>query len=207
MIIIHHGIGVVNGIYQYIEDNGYQQIKSAYEKLNAEEVKELVKDLKQVYPQNKPCLIAGPLDEADPSNLDTLLKIVEEPLPNTPTLILWAYDLGSVPFTIRSRCGEKYWFGVEQDHPLLKKANEFLNFIFFKRDLLEANSIIKSIEKGKERDFIEACCESLIKNDSLFFFLDRYDIYSLFKEHLRNKRISKLSLYALMCSLTDCKLT
>lgn len=197
MIIVHHGLGVAKGIETFIEENELKQVKPSYEKLNAEEVKNLVADLKIIYPDKNPCLIAGPLDEADPSNLDTLLKIVEEPLPNTPTLILWAHDFGSVPPTIRSRCGEKYWFAVEQDHSLLDKANDFLNAILINRNYSHIISSLKEIPKGSERSFIEACCESILKNESLQYYQDRFILFPVFKRHLMNKRISKLSLYSL----------
>jgi len=197
MIIVHHGLGVSKGIETFIEENSLKQVKPSYEKLNAEEVRNLVADLKVIYPDKNPCLIAGPLDEADPSNLDTLLKIVEEPLPNTPTLILWAHDFGSVPPTIRSRCGERYWFAVEQDHNLLNKANDFLNAILIDRKFNEIISIIKEIPKGSERSFMEACCESLLKNESLEYYQDRFSLFTIIKRHLMNKRISKLSLYSL----------
>ncbi len=201
MIIVHHGLGVHKGIETFIEENGFKQVKPAYEKLNVEEVKNLVADLKVIYPEPKPCLIAGPLDEAEPSNLDTLLKIVEEPLPNTPTLILWAYDFGSVPSTIRSRCGEKYWFAPEQDHKLLDKANSFLTASLIDKDFASAILILKEINKGLERSFIEACCESLLKNPDLEYHLNRFSLFTIFKRHLLNKRISKLSLYSLTSDL------
>ena len=207
MIIVHHGLGVTKGIEIFIEENSLKQVKPSYEKLNAEEVKNLVADLKIIYPDKNPCLIAGPLDEADPSNLDTLLKIVEEPLPNTPTLILWAYDFGSVPSTIRSRCGEKYWFAPEQDHSLLNKANLYLDAILIDRNYNDLISLLKEIPKGSERSFIDACCESILKNESLKYYQNRFVLFPIFKRHLMNKRISKLSLYSLTGELIQLDLS
>lgn len=194
MIIIHHGLGVTQGLSEYIEDNGLKQVKPAYEKLNADGVRNLVADLKQIYPINKPCLIAGPLDDADFKVLDTLLKIIEEPIPNTPELILWAYDLGSVPLTIRSRCGEKYWFGVDVEHKCLSKAKSLIDALI-EKDYQEVLSVVKSLGDLSERDLIEALCELAVQDENLLRF------YPNLKHHLSNKRINKLGLYSILSDL------
>ena len=193
MIIIHHGPGVQNGIGQYIEELDFNQVKDAYEKLNAEEIRNLCEDLKQAYPYQNPCLVAGPIDEADPSKLDTLLKILEEPLPNTPTLILWANDFGAIPPTIRSRCGERYWFDNQQEHPLLDKALDFVNAILAK-DQHKAFSILKGVEKSKERDFINALAEAFVTKNQI-------KMWDTIKQHTLYKRVSRLGLYSILIDL------
>jgi hypothetical protein len=197
MIIIHHGPGVQSGIGEYVNELNLTQVKEAYEKLNAEEIRNLCEDLKQSYPYQNPCLIAGPIDDADPSQLDTLLKIIEEPLPNTPIPILWANDFGAIPNTIRSRCGERYWFDNQTEHPMLDKALEFVNALNSK-DSYKSFSILKSVDKSKERDFIDALAEALVVKK-------QFKLWDTIKPYTLSKRVSRIGLYSLFIELEENK--
>lgn len=160
MIFIHHGRGVEAGIAEELE--GYTLVHPPITNLKVDGVRLLVSLFTQVYPHRNPCLVAGALDEADPSALDILLKRIEEPTPNSPTLILWAHDLGGVPDTIRSRCGERYHFAPQHEHELYDDANAL--FAHLREDnLLRGLKVLAKVEKGSERAFLEAYLEVLVR--------------------------------------------
>jgi hypothetical protein len=52
-------------------------------------------------------VVIGPLEDATLNALDALLKTLEEP-PEGFSFILWAYDLGMVRETVKSRCFHYY---------------------------------------------------------------------------------------------------
>lgn len=53
-------------------------------------------------------VVLGPVDEVAPATSDVLLKTLEERGPFSPRPFLWAWDLGGVAPTVRSRC-LVYW--------------------------------------------------------------------------------------------------
>ena len=58
-------------------------------------------------------VVIGPMDLATPEAADALLKVVEEPSPYTKPF-LWAYDIGEVSPTIRSRCHAVWAYDTEE---------------------------------------------------------------------------------------------
>lgn len=194
MIFIHHGRGVEQGLAEVLEDK--YLIVEPISDLKVASVKHLVELYSQVYPYKNPCLVAGPLDEADPSTLDILLKRIEEPIRNAPELILWARDLGGVPDTIRSRCGEKYHYAPPQEH---EKYEEGL--IVFKAlkegDLGKVLSVLKDLKAGDERGLLEAFVEAILASNE-------YELYSEpLKRLVSRTRISKASLYGFFLGLGE----
>jgi len=170
MIFIHHGRGVESGLADALE--GFDLVHEPFSDLKVDGVRKLIEFFTQVYPHHNPCLVAGPLDEADPRALDILLKRIEEPTPKSPTLILWANDLGSVPPTIRSRCGEKFHFAPVMRHDLYEEAKALFD------DLRADNYLggmmtLKRVEKGSERSFFEAYLEVILNEDSLHLYTER----------------------------------
>ena len=83
MIIIHHGTGVESGLAEALE--GKKPCKAPYENLKTDSVRDLVDTFSKIWPIDNPVLVAWPLDEADPSVLDILLKRIEEPLEGSPS--------------------------------------------------------------------------------------------------------------------------
>jgi len=186
MIFIHHGRGVEAGLADALE--GYQLVHDPISDLKVDGVRKLIGLFTQVYPHRNPCLVAGPLDQADPRALDILLKRIEEPTPNSPTLILWANDLGSVPPTIRSRCGEKFHYAPIMRHNLYEEAKALVH------DLRADNGlgvmmVLKQVEKGSERSFLEAYLEVLLEEEHLSLYTERL------KSLLSRKTISQSLLY------------
>jgi hypothetical protein len=192
MIFIHHGRGVEGGLGELLEE--YDLVHPPITDLKVEGVRELVGLYSQSYPQRNPCLVAGPLDEADPSTLDILLKRIEEPIKNAPTLILWARDLGGVPSTIRSRCGEKFHYAPHSVHPNKAQGDALFRSII-EDDLLGVITLLRGVENGQERGVLEAYVENLIEGG-------REDLYGEgLKGLLDQVRISKSSLFGYFLGL------
>lgn len=58
-------------------------------------------------------VLVGPIDEASPATSDVLLKVIEELDPRGVKPFLWAWDLGGVSVTLRSRCVLQFCPGVD----------------------------------------------------------------------------------------------
>lgn len=58
-------------------------------------------------------VLVGPVDEANPATSDVLLKTIEEFDPDGTRPFLWAWDLGGVSPTLRSRCVLKFCPGTD----------------------------------------------------------------------------------------------
>jgi len=167
MIYIHHGPGVENKLSDLLE--GKILVKPAYEDLKTDAVKDLVAQFSQVWPQDNACLMAGPLDEASPDVLDTLLKRIEEPFERAPELILWARDYGGVPLTIRSRCGERYHYAPELRSDLYKYG-EALFLAVKAKDALGVVSALKAVNSGDIALLVKAYIEVLLEERELEFY-------------------------------------
>ncbi len=186
MLFIHHGSGVERALADLME--GKTLVKPPYVDLKTEAVKELVEVYSQVWPQENPLLVAGPLDEANPQTLDILLKRIEEPFPNSPELILWARDYGSVPDTIRSRCGERFHYQPQPQHPLYEDAKT-LSKALLDGNLVLVSDCLKKIERGQYRAFLEAYVDVLVDEG----LVERYD--DEIKKVLKRPHVRKISVY------------
>lgn len=58
-------------------------------------------------------VFVGPVDEVNPATSDVLLKTIEEFDPEGTRPFLWAWDLGGVSLTLRSRCILKFCAGTD----------------------------------------------------------------------------------------------
>ena len=194
MLFIHHGSGVERALADLME--GKTLVKPPYRDLKTDQVKELVEVYSQVWPQNNPLLVAGPLDEANPQTLDILLKRIEEPYPNSPELILWARDYGSVPETIRSRCGERFHYQPQPQHPLYEDAEKLYNGL--KADnLVLVSDCLKKIDKGQHRAFLEAYVDVLVEEEDM----DLYD--EGLREVLSRPLVRKVCVYGYFLGLEN----
>lgn len=186
MIKIHHGPGVEAGVAELLEDKTL--VRPPYRDLKVDAVRELMEAYTQPWPYVNPTLVAGPLDEANPSTLDILLKRIEEPLSGSPELVLWAYDFGSVPDTIRSRCGEVYHFAPPTRHRLTEQGERLYGAI--KQDnLVGVSEVLGSLQKEDYRGILEALVEVMgLRED--------YELYTEdLKGLLRRSVISQVALY------------
>jgi len=186
MITIHHGSGVETALSEILEEKTL--IRPPYSDLKTEQVKELVDVYSQVWPQKRATLVAGPLDYANPSTLDILLKRIEEPLDGSPELILWANDYGSVPATIRSRCAEKFHYQPTGKHILYSLAESTLDAVLA-NNLVSLSDCLGRVDTGQYRDFLEAYVEVILDKG----YVDIYD--DDLKRVLKRTRVSQVALY------------
>ena len=180
--MIHHGNGVETALGEILDCKTL--IHPPFSDLKVDAVKKLVVLFSQNHPQHSPCLVAGPLDDADPSTLDILLKRIEEPVKFAPELILWARDYGSVPLTIRSRCGEKYHYAPQQEHEMKSRAQSIYFALRDKKEL-DLFSLLRDVPKGEERAVLEAYLEVLVEESDY----QRYD--STLKEVMNVSRLNR----------------
>lgn len=151
---------------------GKTLVKPAYTDLKKDDIRDLAYQFSQVWPQERSCLMAGPIDEVDrPDLLDILLKGIEEPLRGAPELILWARDYGGVPLTIRSRCGEKYHYAPEMRSDLYTHGEALFRAVK-KKDVLGVVSALKSSEKGDLALLLKAYLEVLLEEREMDYYDD-----------------------------------
>lgn len=196
MIIIHHGSGVEQGLAEALE--GKNLVKPPYETLKTDQVRELVEVYSKIWPIKNPALVAGPLDEANPSTLDILLKRIEEPLEGSPELFLWARDYGTVPDTIRSRCGEVYHYQPVGQHILYQTAEDMVEALR-ENNLVSVSDILRSIEGSQSRIFLDAYVEVLLNKG----FYNMYD--ERLQRILKRKRVSSVALYGYFLGGLSCQ--
>ena len=186
MIVIHHGSGVEQALAELLEDKTL--VKPAYVDLKVDAVRDLVEAYSQVWPHKNPCLLAGPLDEANPSTLDVLLKRIEEPLKGAPELLLWAKDYGSVPDTIRSRCSERYHYQPEGRHTLYTSGERLFDAVK-EGSLVDLCDTLRHIGKDDYRGVLEAYVEVIVERGG-------WDQYTEgLKRLLKRTRVSQVALY------------
>jgi len=170
MIFIHHGTGVEAYLSELLETK--KLVVPEYKNLNVASVKDLVSNYSKVWPVRDGVIVAGALDQVRSTEiLDILLKSIEDPIPNAPELILWAYDLGSVPKTIRSRCGEKYHYQYETQNVHYKDAERLLKALKDK-DILSLTLILKNVPKSDVGAFINGFMEVLLDHNLVGFYED-----------------------------------
>jgi hypothetical protein len=196
MIVIHHGSGVETALGELLEDKNL--VKPPYKDLKADAVRDLVDTYSQVWPIRNPVIVAGPLDEANPSTLDILLKRIEEPLEGSPELILWARDYGSVPPTIRSRCGEQFHYQFVGQHELYQLAETLLKGLL-EKNLVVVSDSLRKVDTGQYRAFLEAYVEVILDREEV-------DLYTEdLKMVLRRPRVSQVALYGFFLGGLKCQ--
>lgn len=109
------------------------------------------------------CIVLGPMDRTKAQSSDILLKIVEEPRANSHVAVLWAFDLGGVSGTLRSRC-RAIWSPADAvlDETMLADARQGL------LDALSGKAGDLSLRmtrwKGKESELLDAICKNLARD-------------------------------------------
>lgn len=102
-------------------------------------------------------VVLGPLDRTAEKSADVLLKIVEEH-DSCAVPILWAYDLGGVRPTIRSRC-LSVWApatGLEESDEQLEEVSRKLVSAYLSGRYYEVPVLVQEM-KGREPDLL---CET-----------------------------------------------
>ena len=80
---------------------------------------------------------------------------------------------------------------------MLDKALEFVNALNSK-DSYKSFSILKSVDKSKERDFIDALAEALVVKK-------QFKLWDTIKPYTLSKRVSRIGLYSLFIELEENK--
>lgn len=106
-------------------------------------------------------VLLGPLDEITPVVGDVLLKTLEEFNPNGLRPFLWAWDLGGVIPTIRSRCLDVYAPGVADRLEAFKTEGENLLKFFLIRDWASLVESWKEGDRGQEVLLLGATVQAL----------------------------------------------
>lgn len=111
--ILFHGPGAE--IEGYASAKGYGRLLPfTGSELKKEGARELVSLLShRPVGGGRASIFVGPVDEVNPATSDVLLKTIEEFDPDGTRPFLWAWDLGGVSHTLRSRCILKFCSGVD----------------------------------------------------------------------------------------------
>jgi len=126
--------------------------------LKTDEAREAVVCLQSPPVEGVGVVVIGPMDEALPKASDVLLKRIEEFDGSRVQPILWAYDLGGVSPTVRSRCLDEWVpsVGTSADNEEITSAgwslvDAALNEDFFRLpELLRPLLTKEDKTKGKE---------------------------------------------------------
>lgn len=110
----------------------------------------------------KGVLVVGPMDSANRKSSDVLLKSIEEYNAQVVEPILWAYDLGGVSKTIRSRCIDRWCPKNEEADPddELVAAGYDLVYASLEGESWRVPSIVKKY-KGREGDLMRSIVDAL----------------------------------------------
>lgn len=193
MITIHHGQGFnLNSILEdkFLVAEPFTNIKTA-------DIRQIVELYTQTHPYNNACIVAGPIDEANPDILDPLLKPMEEPIPNAPILILWAKDIADVPDPIRSRCAERYYPSYALQHEIKYLGSDLKTHLYNKDRLNVIRTLKETPDKG-EILLIEALLESILEDED---YLRSIKVWDFIKQKGMPLKGSKSTLYSLVLSL------
>jgi len=146
-------------------------------------------------------LTFGPVDKAAQSATDVLLKVIEEFDPQGVRPLLWAYDLGSVSNTIRSRCLHRWCpYAEENPTPDTTTAEAVLNDVL-RGDRAGVIGIIhrylKAADDAKEATPRLLECLALVLADQPDeLYGTRYDLWQSVRRLSGFKHVSKLELTA-----------
>lgn len=131
------------------------------EALKKDDARELVALLGQTPVGSKAWAVAvGPLDEISPAVADVLLKTLEEFKPEGIRPFLWAWDLGGVIPTIRSRCVQEFVPGVDERVSSSRGQAEKLVSAYIQKNWTDLVSELKE-SKGDEEFVLLAVVEVL----------------------------------------------
>lgn len=109
-------------------------------------------------------LLIGPMDRAEQKATDVLLKIIEEFDPEGVRPVLYAYDLGSVSSTIKSRCIHRWCpDGPEdpQDEERVKLAFDLVDATL-QTDRARVIEALRDVKGPEGAEIIEACAQVLV---------------------------------------------
>ena len=113
----------------------------------------------------KGIVVVGPMDRANWQAADVLLKTIEEFNSRVVQPILWAFDLGGVSATIRSRCIDRWCpqiEDVEEDDELVAAGYDLV-FASIEGELWQIPEKVKTF-KNREHELLGALVDALRMN-------------------------------------------
>jgi hypothetical protein len=93
-------------------------------------------------------VLVGPVDEVNPATSDVLLKTIEEFDPEGTRPFLWAWDLGGVSLTLRSRCILQFCPGVDARTEGYDTVAESLLAAYHEGDWVTVVEMLKEAESS-----------------------------------------------------------
>ena len=119
------------------------------EGLKTEEAREAVSLINETpVGDRKGVILIGPMDTANEKASDVLLKSLEDFNEKVIQPILWAYDIGNVIPTIRSRCISKWCFAKEQVSPEMQELAIGLLSAWVQKDVKHIVDTLKANKKN-----------------------------------------------------------
>lgn len=174
-VVLYHGPGAEGEARRRAREHGL--VQPFQSSLKKEDARELVSLLSQTPIGEKSwSVVVGPLDEITPIVSDVLLKTIEEFNPEGIRPFLWAWDLGGVMPTIRSRCVHQFIPGKdERVTTSLPQAEKVLNLY---RDGNWTEIVTELKESKGDEEFlllalVQVISENLVKDpkDTVLFTL------------------------------------
>lgn len=142
-------------------------------------------------------ILIGPMDLAEQKSSDVLLKAIEEFDPEVVRPMLWAYDLGSVSSTIKSRCVHR-WCPTAPESPAneeaMKQAFDLVD-ASVQQDRARVLELLKDTKAAEARVVLESCASVLSLNPELLVG-GRYDLWQRIRELARYRHVGKTELLA-----------
>lgn len=164
--LLFHGKGARDAAAREVQGKGRLLLEYGESDLKVDQAREAVSVLGTTpVGDGLGLVLLGPMDRVSFQVCDVLLKIVEEFDGDVVQPVLWAYDLGGVPDTLRSRC-ETIWSPDDSTPEATKRGSELL-------DSLEAKDIpavIDLVSEAEDRltlleEFVASLFESEHSNE------------------------------------------
>ena len=144
--LLFHGPGAESEGYSYAQSFG-RLLPFTGSALKKDGAKELVGLLSQrPVGDRRACVFVGPIDEVAPATSDVLLKVIEEFDPNGTRPFLWAWDLGGVSLTLRSRCVLRFCPGVDPRTEAFVSSATVVLKAYTEQDWVTLIEEVKSLE-------------------------------------------------------------
>lgn len=101
-------------------------------------------------------VLVGPIDEVNPATSDVLLKTIEDFDPEGIRPFLWAWDLGGVSVTLRSRCILKFCPGTDTRTEAFESMADTVLKAFLDGDC------VTLIEEVKEQEDVDLLLRAVV---------------------------------------------
>ena len=142
-------------------------------------------------------LLIGPMDRAEQKSSDVLLKAIEEFDPECVRPVLWAYDLGSVSSTIKSRCIHRWCPDappLHQDPERAKLASDLVE-ASVRGDTAAVLELLSGKKAADATEILESCVEVLSRHPEALLGA-RYDLWMRVRKLAGYRHVGRTELLA-----------